>query len=274
MKDSKDIFSVKDKVIIITGGGGYLGFSYAEALGKKGARIIIWDTLDQALLEEKIAPLKKQRLKISAYTVDITDESSVAAVVKEIHKSYGHIDVLINNAAMNPRASNVDAATQFAPYEDYPIDLWQKELQVNLTGTMVCTKIVAKVMIKQKSGSIINIGSDVTVVAHDHRVYADPQNKKFKSVAYSTSKSALLGFTRQWAARLGEFGVRINVFSPTGASRPSQKKDFVKRYSDTIMMGRMGTPGDYVGPIQFLASDASAFMTGQNLIVDGGRTSW
>ncbi len=274
MKTTKDIFSLHGKVIIITGGAGFLGLSYAEALGKMGAHVVVWDAKDEQGMRQAQQVLLKKKVKADVESVDITDEKSVRHAVRAIIKKYTKIDVLINNAAMNPAVGSADSASQFAPYEKYPIDLWEKELRVNLTGTMICTKSVATYMIKQRSGSIINIGSDVSVVAHDHRVYNDPSEKRFKSVAYSTTKSALLGFTRQWAARLGMYNVRINTFSPTGVQTPAQDKAFVKRYGDMTMFGRMATPQDYVGAIAFLSSDASEFMTGQNLVVDGGKTAW
>ena len=206
--------------------------------------------------------------------VDITSEAEVKKAVAKIIKKYGRIDALINNAALNPNVENVDAEAQFAPYEEYSLELWEKELKVNLTGAMVCTKAVAAIMIKQKSGSIINIGSDIAISAHDHRVYNDPANRRYKSVAYATTKAGLLGFTRQWAARLGQYQVRVNLFSPTGTAAPGQPEDFVKRYAGANMFGRMPRPEEYFGPLIFLCSNASNFMTGQNLIVDGGRTAW
>lgn len=273
-KTNEDVFSVQGKVIIITGGAGFLGLTYAIALGKAGAYPVLWDAKDEQGMEQARNVLKKNGIKAEVEKVDITDEKSVQHAVRAIIKKHKKIDVLINNAALNPAVGSADSASQFAPYEEYPIDLWEKELRVNLTGTMLCTKSVAKHMIKQRSGSVINIGSDVSVIAHDHRVYNDPAGKRFKSIAYSTTKSALLGFTRQWAARLGMYNVRINTFSPTGVQTPAQDKAFVKRYGDMTMFGRMATPEDYIGPIIFLSSDASRFMTGQNLVVDGGKTAW
>jgi NAD(P)-dependent dehydrogenase (short-subunit alcohol dehydrogenase family) len=273
-KSTTDIFSLRGKVIIITGGAGFLGLTYAEALGKMGAQVVIWDAKGQDDMNKAQLMLSKKGVKADVEIVDITSERSVAQAVRSVIKKYKAIDVLINNAALNPAVGSPDSASQFAPYEDYPIDLWEKELRVNLTGTMICTKLVSKQMITQRSGSIINVGSDVSVIAHDHRVYNDPSGKRFKSIAYSTTKSALLGFTRQWAARLGMHNVRINTFSPTGVETPAQNKDFVQRFGEMTMFGRMAKPQDYIGPIAFLSSDASQFMTGQNLIVDGGKTAW
>jgi NAD(P)-dependent dehydrogenase (short-subunit alcohol dehydrogenase family) len=253
-----DIFSLKNKLVIITGAAGYLGQYYAQGLRQAGAQVILWD-------KRKLAGVE---------AVDITKEAEVRKAVTRIIKKYGRIDALINNAAMNLAVEDPLAKKMSVPYEEYSLDLWEKELKVNLTGTMICTKVVAAVMIKQKNGSIINIGSDIAISAHDHRVYNDPTNQRYKSVAYATTKAGLLGFTRQWAARLGQYGVRINLFSPTGTAAPGQPKDFIKRYAGANMFGRMPEPKEYFGPLIFLCSDASSFMTGQNLIIDGGRTAW
>lgn len=258
MNNYKELFSLKGKVIIITGGGGFLGTQYARALSSAGAELIRWD-------------VKASR---GVDVVDITNEKEVQSAVRAILKKHGHIDALINNAAMNPAAGSEDAKRYSRPYEEYPIDLWEKELKTNLTGMMICTKAVTPGMIKKKNGAIINIASELSVIAHDHRVYADSTNKRFKSIAYTTTKSAILGFTRQWAARLGRYNVRVNSFSPVGMQMQGIPKDFIKRYGDTTMMGRMAKEDEYAGAIIFLCSDASLFMTGHNLIIDGGRSAW
>lgn len=257
MDNPNQLFSVEGKVIIITGGAGFLGQWYGRALTAAGAHVISWD-------------------KGGDEPIDITNESEVQRALTRILEQHGRIDVLINNAAMNPAADSPDKQNLFLPYEKYPVDLWRRELEVNLTGMMIVTKAVAPTMMAQKSGSIINIASDVSVIAHDHRVYNDPANERFKSIAYTTTKSGILGFTRQWAARLGAYNVRCNAFSPTGAHVPTDSlpEDFIARYGGQNMFGRMAHPDEYIGPIMFLCSDASAFMTGQNLIVDGGKTAW
>lgn len=269
-----DIFSLKGKVIIVTGGAGFLGMQYVQALGEAGAQVIVWDHKDAATLHKLFAPLKKQKIKIIAESVDITRESEVQNAVKRIRKQFGHIDALINNAAMAAALGGPEIAAQFAPYEEYPLELWEKELKVNLTGLMLCTKAVAPVMMKQKSGSIINVASEVSVIAHDHRVYNDPKNKRFKSIAYTTTKTAVLGFTRQWAARLGGYNVRVNAFSPGGVQAPAHPKEFVKRFGAAAMLERMAQIGEYNGIMIFLCSDASSFMTGHNLVADGGKSAW
>lgn len=272
--NQKDIFSVKDKVIIITGGAGFLGLQYTEALGNAGAQVVIFDAKNRASIEKSIAPLVEAGIRIQVESLDITNESEVESAVQRVVEKFGCIDALINNAAMAAPLGGTQINAQFLPYEDYPMDLWEKELKINLTGVMLCTKAVAPIMMKQKSGSIINGASEVSVIAHDHRLYNDPENRKFKSIAYVTTKAALLGFTRQWAERLGAYNVRVNTFSPTGVQTSVHPKDFVERYGATTMFGRMAQVGDYNGAILFLCSDASSYMTGHNLIMDGGKSAW
>lgn len=252
----KNPFDVQGRVVILTGAGGYLGRGYRKTLMEAGATVIGWDQIESDGVE----------------VVDITDEAQVEKAVLSVIKKYGRIDGLINNAAMNPWPGDPDADKQFAPYEDYPIALFRKEMEVNLTGMMITTKHVAPYMIKQRSGSIVNVSSDAGVIAHDHRVYQSPG--RYKSPAYAASKAAIIGLTRQWAARLGEHNVRVNAFTPTGVYNPAMPEDFMKRYAAMNMFGRMAKLGEYDATIQYLLSDASSFMTGANLIMDGGKTAW
>lgn len=249
-------FDIQDKVIIVTGAGGYLGRGYCKELAEAGAKVIGWDARESDGVEQ----------------VDITDEAQVEKAVAATVEKHGRIDGLINNAAMNPWPGDPDADKQFVPYEEYPIALFRKEVEVNLTGTMIVTKHVAAVMMKRGSGSIVNIASEAGVAAHDHRVYQNPG--RYKSPAYTASKTAIIGLTRQWAARAGERGVRVNSFSPGGVYNPAMPEDFMKRFGAMNMLGRMAQPGEYAATMQFLLSDASSFMTGANLVMDGGKTAW
>jgi len=272
INNPQDIFSVKGKVIIITGGAGYLGMQYAEILGKAGAKVIVWDNKDKEAMKKCEADLKKKKVSATIMAVDITNEDLVQKAVKEVIKKLKTVDVLINNAAMNPAVGSEEAKKQFVPYEEYPIELWRKELEVNLTGMMICTKAVAPTMIRNRKGLIINVASEVSNIAHDHRVYN--QKNKYKSPAYVTTKTGVVGFSRQWAARLGEYGIRVNAFSPGGVYKEGMPKDFVKLFGNTNMFGRMAKSFEYAGPILFLCSNASSFMTGANLTVDGGKSAW
>lgn len=249
-KTAKELFSVKDKVIILTGGIGFLGAYYDKFLTKEGAQVVIWDLPE----------------------VDITDENVVKKAVDDVLKKYGRIDVLINNAAMNPAVGSKESEKQFSPVDDYPSDLWKKELEVNLTGIFICSKAVIPAMKKQGKGVIINIASEVSTIAHDHRVYNTPG--KYKSTAYVTSKTGVVGLTRALAAQLGQHNIRVNTLSPGGVVNPKMPRDFVERFGDTNMLGRMAQPDEYNSAILFLCSDASSFMTGHNLVIDGGKSAW
>lgn len=262
--DSKKIFDLTDKVVVLTGASGFLGPHYARALAGAGAKVALWDKRDEFPAADAGFAQK----------VDITDEAQVKDAVAATLKKWGRIDGLVNNAAMNPAVGSDDAKKQFVPYEEYPIELWEQELKVNLTGMMICTKSVAPAMMERKSGSIVNVASEVSTIAHDHRVYNDPDNRKFKSIAYTTTKTAVLGFTRQWAARLGRHNIRVNAFSLGGVQNEKMPADFVKRFGDTNMLGRMAHVDEYNGSIIFLLSDASTFMTGANLTADGGKSAW
>lgn len=239
-------------MVIITGGYGFLGQQYAKALENSGAKVVLWDSN---------APDGK---------VDITKENEVEDAAQKVFEKFRRIDVLINNAAMNPAPNSPESADQFLPYERYPLDLWRKELEVGLTGAFICTKAVAKIMIEQiYVGSIINIGSHYGMVAPDNTIYKDGL---FKSIAYATVKGAMPNFTRAWAAYLGRYEIRVNCLVLGGVFR-NHDSEFVSNYSKKTVLGRMAEPDEYNEAILFLASDASSYMTGQALVIDGGWTA-
>lgn len=253
--EGRDPFDVAGKVIIVTGSGGFLGSGYVTHLREAGAHVIGWDsnTKDGA--------------------VDITDEQQVRRAVEHVMDSQGCIDGLVNNAAMNPAVGSNESKDLFRPYEEYDIDLFRKEVEVNLIGQMICIKHIAPVMMQQRFGSIVNVASGAAVDAHDHRVY-DAGETKFKSPAYVASKTAVLGLTRQWAARLGAHNVRVNAISIGAVRNDGMPEGFVHRYGEKTMLRRLAEPGEYCATLQYLLSDASAYMTGTNLIIDGGKHAW
>ena len=263
-------FDVSGRVIIVTGAAGQLGSRYTRSLERAGAAVIAWDHRDPEKLEAMRAGSDGAA---EAALVELTDESVVAMEVARVVRSFGHIDGVVNNAAMNPAVESPDAAAMFAPYEHYDMALYRRELEVNLVGPMCVIKHVAPHLMARRRGSIVNIASEVSTIAHDHRVY-DAGEEMFKSIAYTTSKAAILGFTRQWAARLGSHNVRVNALSIGGVKNAKIPEAFAQRFGSNAMLGRMAEPDEYCATLQYLLSDASSFMTGTNLIVDGGKHAW
>ena len=257
-----NLFSLDDRVAIITGGAGMLGIEYARILSDAGARVVLFD------VKSEFVP--SRGLQADYEFVDITRREEVQRAVKKVFERYGRIDVLINNAAMNPVPGSPESRDQFSPYEDYPEELWNKELAVGLSGALFCTQAVVSIMKRQRSGSIINVSSTYGNVGPDNRIYGEG---KFKSIGYAATKGAVLNFTRAWASYLCGTGIRVNTLTPGGVSA-GQKDEFVKAYEERTILGRMAEKTDYNGAILFLASDASGYMTGANLVVDGGWTAW
>lgn len=268
-------FSLDGKVVIITGGDGFLGMQYALGFSETGANVVIWDKCNFWGPNDCFLCSAKIKLKNhSAIRVDVTDEQKVQEATNRTLLRFGRIDVLINNAAMNPAVGSEESKGQFVPYDEYPIDLFRREIDVNLVGPMICMKSVIPVMKRQGGGVIVNVASEVSNIAHDHRVYNDPENRKYKSPAYTASKTGLVGLTRQMAAYLGQYNIRVNAFSPGGVGTDKMPADFVKRFGGANMLGRMAKENEYVAAMMFLCSDASSFMTGANLTIDGGKSAW
>ncbi len=274
---NKYLFDLNGRVAVITGGAGLLGLEYARMLAEYGANIVLVD-LNKEKCEAQAKELEKAfKRKMLGLKADITKKEEVQEVVHKIEVELGKIDVLINNAAVVTPAD--DRGSNFVDFHDYPLDSWEKSLKVNLTGMFLCTQEVIKSMLKKKvSGSIINISSTYGLVGPDQSIYSSitrpgTGEKYKKPVDYSTTKSAVLNFTRYLAAYYGGQGIRVNTLTPGGVW-DNQSEEFVKEYRKKTPLGRMATNTDYNGAILFLASDASAYMTGSNLVVDGGWTCW
>ncbi|MDT3696913.1 MAG: SDR family oxidoreductase [Ignavibacterium sp.] len=269
--NSLELFSLKDKVAIVTGALGLLGKNHCSALAEAGANIIVCD-IDEKKCEEFSKSLPVKSLGVG---VDITDKSAVKNLRDQTIKKFGRIDILVNNAAINDMFENPQSAAEQSMFENYPIELWQKSLDVNLTGTFLCSQIIGSEMAQAGKGSIINIASTYGLVGPDQSIYKkhDDSQSFYKSPAYPTTKGAIINFTRYLAAYWGNKGVRVNTLTPGGVEN-NQEAYFIKNYSEKTPLGRMAYPTDYKGAIIFLASDASSYMTGANLIVDGGWTAW
>jgi len=269
--NSLELFSLKNKVAIVTGALGLIGKNHCKALAEAGAKIVVCD-LDENKCKDFAASLPTKSIGVG---VNIVDKISVENLRDETLKTFGRIDILVNNAAINDMFENPQSAAELSMFENYPLEMWQKSLDVNVTGTFLCSQIIGNEMAKIGNGSIINVASTYGIVGPDQSIYkkTDGTQTFYKSAAYPATKGAIINFTRFLAAYWGSKGVRVNTLSPGGVEN-NQDEYFVKNYSAKTPLGRMAFPTDYKGAIVFLASDASAYMTGANLIVDGGWTAW
>jgi len=241
-------FSLKNKVVVITGGAGLLGKMHAEAVTEAGGTAILTDVVEDS----------------DCYYMDVTNKSSIREFVD---KYLDKVDVLINNAALNPKMSTKDETNRF---EDFDLDKWNNSLKVNLTGAFLCSQVFINKMIKDNTkGVVINVASDLGVIAPNQTIYEDD----VKPVDYSVTKHGIIGLTKYLSTYFADKDIRVNSISP-GGIYTNQSKDFVERLSKLIPMGRMANKDEYKGAIVFLCSEASSYMTGHNLILDGGRTVW
>jgi len=277
-KNIKNLFNLNNKNIVIAGGAGFLGSQFSSALSNMGATPIILDINNTSLnlLKKRF---RKKRQKGIFFLVDLNNENKVSVTVNIIIKKHRKIDCLINAAGLTGEDMLKSNSNFFETFEKYDFKLWQKSLDANLSSIFVVTKSVAKHMLKRRKGSIINIASDVGVISPDHRIY-EP-NKKFNykgvnfntPISYAVAKSGIISMTRYLATLWAKKGIRVNCISPAGVYKKHDKK-FVEQLSHRIPLGRMARPEELNGAIVYLCSNASSFVTGHNLIVDGGRTIW
>ncbi|MBW4889289.1 SDR family oxidoreductase [Mucilaginibacter sp. HMF5004] len=265
-----DLFSLKNKTAIVTGALGLIGKKHCEALALAGANVVVAD-VNEAKSQEFAATLGGNHTGIG---VDVTSQDSLKAARDLVIAKYGSIDILVNNAAINDMFENPAMAKDLSAFENYPLDAFQKSIDVNITGVFLCSQILGTVMAEQGFGSIINVASTYGMVGPDQSIYRNECGEQtfYKSAAYPVTKGAVINFTRFLAAYWGEKGVRVNTLSPGGVEN-SQNEFFVSNYSAKTLLGRMAQPTDYQGALIYLASEASAYMTGANLVVDGGWTA-
>ena len=276
MKDEKMIsklFDLEGRNIVITGASGLLGSQYANILSSAGANIILLD-IDTTKNEKlKSALVKKYKNKISAYTLDISNQIEVNKTSKKIIKDFKKIDGLLNNAAYTTKGAKEKSDNAFGTFENFPIDIWQKSLDINLSGVFFCSQAFGKIMAKQGKGVIVNIASTYGLVGADQRIYG--KSGLNLPISYAATKGAIVNFTRYLAAYWHGKNIRVNTLSPGGVmDKTYQEKTFIKKYSEKTILGRMANKDEYNGAMLFLISDASSYMTGANLVVDGGWTSW
>jgi NAD(P)-dependent dehydrogenase (short-subunit alcohol dehydrogenase family) len=272
----KDLFDLTDRVAIITGGTGLLGQQHAQAIGSAGGIPVLadirLDNIEPGSLKWKES-FGEQALAVQ---VDITQSGSISELLKYVLDKFGRIDILINNAANNPKMEKT-SDVEFSRLEHFPLEQWESDIAVGLTGAFLCSQIIGSEMARRKQGVIVNVASDLAVIAPDQRLYRQPglsdDKQPVKPVTYSVVKTGLIGLTRYLATYWADRGVRVNAISPGGVYN-DQPEEFVQRLSNLIPMGRMANADEYQAAIIYLCSDASSYMTGTNLIVDGGRSSW
>jgi NAD(P)-dependent dehydrogenase (short-subunit alcohol dehydrogenase family) len=259
-----DLFSLDGRTAIVTGGLGQLGRNFTGALIGSGARV--------AVLDMRPPPPSTDRcLYLEA---DITDRASLERAASCIESQFGTPHVLVNNAAIDVPP---DAPASVAgPFEDFPVEVWRETMDVNVTGTFLCSQVFGARMAAEGRGSIVNVASIYGIVAPDQRIYEYRRRGGgtfFKPAAYAVSKSALLNLTRYLATYWAPRGVRVNTVTFAGVFN-DQDPEFLAEYTKRVPLGRMARDDEYNGAIVFLASDASSYMTGANLVLDGGYTAW
>lgn len=265
------LFDLAGKTIILTGSAGRLGANFARTLSRAGADLILVD-IDEKKNQALMNTIRKEcKTKPLASNADITDKEGLAKLARQVVRDYGKIDGLVNNAFYSPRRDVKRSAMKF---EEYPSDLWNEVVSVNLTGVFHCCQKFGSIMAKQKTGgSIVNVSSIYGINGADQRIYG--KSNLNSPPSYAATKGAIVNFTRYLAAYWHRKNVRVNTMTLGGVLDKSyMSKEFVKNYSEKTMLGRMANSDEYNGALLFLLSDASSYMTGANLILDGGWSAW
>lgn len=271
------LFDLQDRVYVITGAVGLLGRNHAEAIAAVGGNPVLLD-LSQKKVDSAVLDInKKFNVKAMGFSVDITNEDQVKANAKEIIEHYGHIDGLVNNAANNPKVEDIKGPN-FSRLENFPLENWNHDINVALTGSFLCSKYYGFEISKNPNGgSIINISSDLGLIAPDQRLYLKEgvakEKQDCKPVSYSVVKTGIIGLTRYLATYWCEENVRCNAICPGGVEN-NQSKGFLDKINKKIPLGRMAKVDEYQGTLIWALSDASSYLNGAIIPVDGGRSAW
>ena len=272
-------YDLKGRTALVTGAGGLLGRQHVAALAEAGARVVVTDiALKQA--EAAIAAIRESApsADLVPAAIDVASRDSVRAAHDELSGRGIAVDILVNNAAIDPKVTSNPGVMHSSRFEAFPVPQWQMEIAVGLTGAMLCSQVFGGEMARRRRGVILNIASDLGVIAPDQRLYRQPnvtleEEQPVKPVTYSVIKHGLIGLTKYLATYWADDGVRVNAISPGGIFN-DQDPAFVEKLTKLIPMGRMAHVDEYRAAVQFLCSDASSYMTGQNLVMDGGRSVW
>ncbi|HJW89577.1 MAG TPA: SDR family oxidoreductase [Anaerolineales bacterium] len=296
MPDLPALFDLHGRVAVVTGGAGLLGTQFCDTLGAAGAQVVVADinleaaeTLAASLIARWPAPSGPRALAVQ---MDVTSPESVRRMVSTTVDRFGRLDILVNNAALDPKVDPTSAgigeeapqgihpgaseplSPSFVPFEDFPLELWDRALAVNLTGLFLCCQAAIVPMLAQGKGVIVNLCSIYGMVGPDQRIYQRAgEPSQYKPVYYSVTKAGVLGLTHYLATYYAGKNLRVNALTPGGVYH-QQGEDFVKAYSSRTLLGRMAGKDEMNGALLFLVSDASNYMTGANLVVDGGWTAW
>jgi NAD(P)-dependent dehydrogenase (short-subunit alcohol dehydrogenase family) len=282
MSKALDKFRLPGKTALITGGAGLLGVEHAHALLESGARVVLTDISTTALAAAadsiRQAANEQESVSIETHIMDVADPKSVQSVADALAADGVRIDILVNNAAIDPKVKGAEGVLETSRLENFPLDQWNLQVSVGLTGAFLCSQVFGSAMAADGQGGVIlNIASDLSVFSPDQRLYrrdavADDL-QPVKPVTYSVIKAGLVGLTWYLATYWADRGVRANALSPGGIFN-GQSEQFVTRLTSLIPMGRMATRDEYRAAVQFLCSDASAYLNGQNIVMDGGRSVW
>ena len=268
-------FDLSSRVVIVTGGAGLLGREHADAIAEAGGIAVLADVDVRGAWRHADALGERSGRPASAVELDVTRPESVQAALENVLGRHGRVDVLVNNAANNPKVE--DGGVRAVRFESMPLANWNRDLSVGLTGAFLCSQVFGGYMAGKGGGVIVNVASDLGVIAPDQRIYREPgmtsDEQPVKPASYSVVKAGLVMLTKYLATYWAEKNVRVNALSPGGV-RAGQPDAFVARLTDKIPLGRMARRDEYKAALVFLCSDASSYMTGSNLIIDGGRTCW
>lgn len=275
-KSTLNKFRIDGRVAIITGGAGLLGRQHAAVIIEAGGVPVLWD-INQAAVESTAEMISKHyNTKCIGQKVDITELISVQNAFSNVLDQCGNAHILINNAANDPKVK-AGHNPSWSRLENFPLDVWHKDIAVSLTGAFLCSQVVGTYLAEQRGGVILNIASDLGVIAPDQRIYRlegiTEEEQPVKPVTYSVVKHGIIGLTKYLCTYWADRNVRVNALSPGGVYN-QQDKNFVQRLTSLIPMARMATVDEYKAAVLFLVSDASSYMTGVNITIDGGRTCW
>ncbi len=274
--DVAKLFDLSGRVAIITGGCGLLGYRHAQVIAAAGGVPVLVDLGSTDPMAKAQDLTDSYRVKALGCRADITSPVEVQALLATVLAEFGTVDILINNAAKNPKVESASGGG-WSRLENFSLAMWEADLAVGLTGAFLCSQIIGAEMARRNKGVIINVASDLALIAPDQRLYrqegVSAELQPVKPVTYSVVKTGLIGLTRYLATYWADRGVRVNAISPGGVY-DGQPEEFVSRLQKLIPLSRMARVDEYQGAILFLCSDASSYMTGTNLVIDGGRSVW